>query len=103
MKNSTTLFLIALFLLLLNIGNCQTLPMHLPYGYSIKSTVARYGKKSIILTSNRSMSDRGNIFPDPVMANALMDRLSHNAHQIIIKGESYRKKMRPAFEKLVKV
>ncbi|MFC1562754.1 hypothetical protein ACFL4Z_01740 [candidate division KSB1 bacterium] len=24
-----------------------------------------------------------------------MDRLAHNAHQIIIKGESYRKKYRP--------
>ena len=61
---------------------------------------ARYGKKSLILTSNRSMSDWGNIFPDPVMANALMDRLSHNAHQIIIKGESYRKKMSPKLEKV---
>ena len=63
------------------------------YLYAI--TDARYSKKSIILTSNRSMSDWGNIFPDPIMANALMDRLCHNAHQIIIKGESYRKKMKP--------
>ena len=36
---------------------------------------ARYGNGSIILTANRSMSDWGNIFPDPIMANALMDRL----------------------------
>lgn len=56
---------------------------------------ARYGNGSIILTSNRSMSDWGNIFPDPIMANALMDRLCHNAHQIIIKGESYRRKLNP--------
>ncbi|MEW5842243.1 MAG: IS21-like element helper ATPase IstB [Bacteroidota bacterium] len=53
----------------------------------------RYGTASIILTSNRSMSDWAAIFPDPIMANALMDRLCHNAHQIIIKGESYRKKI----------
>ncbi|MFH2031497.1 MAG: IS21-like element helper ATPase IstB [Bacteroidota bacterium] len=33
---------------------------------------ARYGNGSIILTANRSMSDWGNIFPDPIMANALM-------------------------------
>lgn len=52
---------------------------------------ARYGSKSMILTSNRSMSDWIKIFPDPIMANALMDRLCHNAHQVIIKGESYRK------------
>lgn len=67
------------------------------YLYAI--TEARYGSRSIILTSNRSMSDWGNIFPDPIMANALMDRLCHNAHQIIIKGESYRKKKNPVLNK----
>ena len=56
---------------------------------------ARYGRGSVILTSNRSMTDWGSIFPDPIMANALMDRICHNAHQIIIKGESYRKKKSP--------
>ena len=59
---------------------------------------ARYGNGSIILTSNRSMSDWVGIFPDPIMANALLDRLCHNAHQIIIKGESYRKKKNPKNE-----
>jgi DNA replication protein DnaC len=29
------------------------------------------------------------------MANAVMDRLAHNAHQIVIKGESFRKKKSP--------
>jgi DNA replication protein DnaC len=53
-------------------------------------------KKSMILTSNRAISDWEGIFPDPIMANALMDRIAHNAHQIIIKGESYRKKSRPS-------
>jgi DNA replication protein DnaC len=60
----------------------------------------RYQVKSIIMTSNRSVSDWGAIFPDPVMANAIMDRLAHNAHQIIIKGESYRKKMSPQIKSL---
>jgi DNA replication protein DnaC len=55
----------------------------------------RYGLKSTIITSNRSISDWAGIFPDPIMANALMDRLCHNAHQIVIKGESYRRKSRP--------
>ena len=59
---------------------------------------ARYGNGSIILTSNRSMSDWLGIFPDPIMANALLDRLCHNAHQIIIKGESYRKKKSPTLQ-----
>jgi len=59
---------------------------------------ARYQIKSIIITSNRDISDWGAIFPDPIMANAIMDRLAHNAHQIIIKGESYRKKFTPKFK-----
>jgi DNA replication protein DnaC len=56
---------------------------------------ARYMTKSIILTSNRAMADWAAIFPDPIMANAVLDRLAHNAHQIIIRGESYRKKFKP--------
>ena len=43
MKNSKLIIVIALALLLLiiNVGYCQTLPQHLPYGYSINSKVAR--------------------------------------------------------------
>ncbi len=52
----------------------------------------RYGKKSMILNSNRDITDWMNIFPDPIIANAILDRLAHNAHQIILNGQSYRKK-----------
>ncbi|MDP2887203.1 MAG: ATP-binding protein [Ignavibacteria bacterium] len=58
----------------------------------------RYALRSIILTSNRALSDWAGIFPDKVMANAVMDRLAHNAHQIVIKGESFRKKKSPQHE-----
>jgi DNA replication protein DnaC len=44
------------------------------------------------------MMDWLDIFPDPVTGNAIMDRLAHNAHQIIIKGESYRKKFVPKLQ-----
>ena len=40
----------------------------------------RYSTGSIILTSNRSFDDWLAIIPDKVMANAVMDRLAHNAH-----------------------
>ncbi len=59
---------------------------------------ARYAVKSIILTSNRAMNDWLSIFPDPVIANAILDRLAHHSHHITIKGESYRKKFAPIFE-----
>lgn len=53
----------------------------------------RYGVKSLILTSNRDMHDWMSIFPDPVIAGAILDRLAHQAHQIQLKGESIRKKL----------
>ncbi len=59
---------------------------------------AKYLQRSIIITSNRAISDWLNIFPDPIMASAILDRLAHNAHQIIIKGESYRKKNRAVLQ-----
>jgi len=68
------------------------------YLYSIVDR--RYQIKSMIITSNRAITDWEAIFPDPVIANAILDRLAHNAHQIIIKGESYRKKMAPKLKSL---
>jgi len=59
---------------------------------------ARYQVKSIIITSNRDMADWLDIFPDPVTANAIMDRLAHNAHQIIMDGDSYRRKFSPRIQ-----
>ena len=53
----------------------------------------RFRSRSLILTSNRAMTDWPGLFPDPVMANAILDRLAHTSHQIIIKGQSYRKKL----------
>jgi DNA replication protein DnaC len=35
----------------------------------------RYQRASILLTSNKSFNEWGNIFPDPVLASALLDRL----------------------------
>jgi DNA replication protein DnaC len=32
------------------------------------------------------------LFDDQILANSALDRLAHNAHQMIIEGESYRKK-----------
>jgi DNA replication protein DnaC len=55
----------------------------------------RHLRGSIIVTSNRPPSDWLVLFPDPVMANSALDRLSHNAHHLVMKGESYRKKTRP--------
>jgi DNA replication protein DnaC len=52
----------------------------------------RYMKKSTIFTSNRPIEDWHGLFPDPIIANSAMDRIAHNAHQIIMTGESFRNK-----------
>jgi DNA replication protein DnaC len=55
----------------------------------------RYQTKSFIFTSNRALADWINIFPDPIIANSILDRIAHNAYQITLKGESYRKNFSP--------
>jgi len=53
---------------------------------------------SFIITSNRTVDAWVQLFPDPVMANAALDRLANNSHQLILDGDSYRKKNRPILE-----
>lgn len=55
----------------------------------------RANSGSFIITSNRTVDAWVKLFPDPVMANAALDRLANNAHQLILDGESFRKKNRP--------
>lgn len=50
----------------------------------------RYEKGSILLTSNQSLGAWGDVFGDPVIATAILDRLLHHSITINIKGESYR-------------
>ena len=52
----------------------------------------RYERASLIVTSNKSFLDWGEIFNDPVLATAVLDRLLHYATTLNIKGESYRLK-----------
>ncbi|EGY29530.1 DNA replication protein [Candidatus Regiella insecticola 5.15] len=52
----------------------------------------RYEKASIILTSNKSFTDWGEVFGDHILATAILDRLLHHSTTLNIKGESYRLK-----------
>jgi DNA replication protein DnaC len=52
----------------------------------------RYERASLIVTSNKSFLDWGEIFNDPVLATAVLDRLLHYSTTLNIKGESYRLK-----------
>jgi DNA replication protein DnaC len=54
--------------------------------------VRRYERASLIVTSNKSFLDWGEVFNDTVLATAILDRLLHYSTTLNIKGESYRLK-----------
>jgi len=50
----------------------------------------RYERGSILLTSNRALEEWPDLFGAPLLASAGLDRLTHNAHVVIITGASFR-------------
>jgi DNA replication protein DnaC len=55
----------------------------------------RYEKASILLTSNRAPQEWPELFGDPLLASAGLDRLGHRATVITITGRSYRLSQKP--------
>jgi DNA replication protein DnaC len=45
---------------------------------------------SMLITSNRAISEWGGVFGDAVVATAILDRLLHYSHVVTIRGDSYR-------------
>ena len=54
----------------------------------------RYERGSLIVTSNRALNEWPDLFGNPILASAGLDRLFHNAHAITITGESFRARAR---------
>lgn len=54
----------------------------------------RHGKGSLIITSQVPVNKWYDIIGDKTMADAILDRIIHQAHRIELKGESMRKKMK---------
>lgn len=52
----------------------------------------RYGKRSVIITSQLPVMKWYDFIGEPTLADAIMDRLAGNAHRIELRGESLRKK-----------
>ena len=50
----------------------------------------RYERGAIILTSNQSLGAWGEVFGDPVIATAVLDRLLHHSITVNIRGDSFR-------------
>jgi DNA replication protein DnaC len=55
----------------------------------------RVGHSSSIVTSNRSPEDWYGLFPNPVLGESALDRLVNASHHLMLKGKSYRPRLRP--------
>ena len=62
--------------------------------YELVSARAACGR-SLVLTSNRSPVDWYPLFPNPVVAESLLDRLINTSHQVFMNGPSYQPNKRP--------
>jgi DNA replication protein DnaC len=55
----------------------------------------RYRRGALILTTNREPKDLYPLFPNPVLAEGLLDRLLNSAYIVTMLGRSYRPRQRP--------
>ena len=67
------------------------------YGF-FQLIAARYERRPTIITTNQSFAKWGEVFGDPVIANAIIDRLVHHSEIVKITGPSYRVKDRTIFD-----
>ncbi len=58
----------------------------------------RYGRRSTLVTSQLPVARWHELINDPTYADAILDRLVHNAHRVELSGDSLRKAItqRPA-------
>ena len=75
-------------LILDELGYLQLNPEIGPILYEV--VAGRYEKRPLIITSNKSLIEWGNILYDTSLATALVDRLLHHGEVYYLSGESYR-------------
>jgi DNA replication protein DnaC len=66
-----------------------------PQADDLYELVSERQGRSMIITSNRAPSDWYPLFPNPVVAESLLDRVINNSHQVIMNGPSYRPNKQP--------
>jgi DNA replication protein DnaC len=70
------------------VGYLQLTRVEANYLFQVVS--ARYERSSLILTSNKAVTEWPELFGDHAIATAVLDRILHHAHVFSIKGNSYR-------------
>ena len=61
--------------------------------------IERHTRSSTIVTSNRGVEEWMAVFEEPLLGQSALDRFCHRAHQLVIEGESYRKRTAPGSAK----
>ena len=58
--------------------------------------VERHRRSATLITSNREPAEMLAQMADPLLAQSAIDRLHSAAHDLVIEGESYRKRQKPS-------
>ena len=66
-----------------------------PDGNVRRGVAARHGRKSILIASQIPVEQWPGAIGEPTIAEAVLDRIVHNAYRIDLKGESQRKRNKP--------
>ncbi len=79
-------------------------PLHAPGPEDLYDIInERYEQGNILLTSNRAPSEWPDLFGDPLLASAGLDRLAHKAHVLVITGASFGAQGRRRLEEEVQI
>ena len=57
--------------------------------------VERHRKAATVLTSNREPNEWLALMADPLLAQSAVDRLVSTSHELVVEGDSYRRRQRP--------
>lgn len=54
----------------------------------------RYERGSMLITTNQTITQWGHVFGDEMIASAVLDRVLHHSHTLVIQGDSFRLKQK---------